>query len=227
MFPGLHQLIRDILVSDPTDVVQFVLEPLAYPSILADFQTHGEHFRHLLSYLTRTFAFSLHRQYQKLITPPVQTALSSIEKHTKTYVSGTEGDTAHSTQPGQGYVDPAVPSTDLSSLTPYQLQLAAQSDSIAIPSINNSLVYYPYQTRDHGGRYGGGALAGSVWQNAIPYHCRGVHGEEGGAGEAVHGSGSDACYQQSVSKYSNGSIPSVIPVSASYCSAVSTSLVLE
>ena len=53
MFPGLHQSIRNILEADPTDIVQFILEPLAFPLILADYQTHGSHFAHQLSYLTK------------------------------------------------------------------------------------------------------------------------------------------------------------------------------
>ena len=44
-----------------------VLEPLAFPDILTDFVSHGVHFAHLLAYLTRTFAFCMHRDYQRLI----------------------------------------------------------------------------------------------------------------------------------------------------------------
>ena len=89
MFPGLHQSIRDILVADPTDIVQFILEPLAFPQILADYRTHGSHFGHQLSYLTRTFAFSVHQQYQKLVKneadPTISHSFANIS------LSGTEG----------------------------------------------------------------------------------------------------------------------------------------
>ena len=46
-------------------IAQFVLEPLAFPPILADFTSHGEQFSHQLSFLTRTFAFYMHNQYKK------------------------------------------------------------------------------------------------------------------------------------------------------------------
>ena len=46
-------------------IVQFVLEPLAFPLILADFTSHGEQFSHQLSFLTRTFAFYMHKHYKK------------------------------------------------------------------------------------------------------------------------------------------------------------------
>ena len=61
MFPTLHATIRAVLVSDPTDIVQFVLEPLALPSILEDAMTHGINFMEQLSYMTRTFAFYMQR----------------------------------------------------------------------------------------------------------------------------------------------------------------------
>ena len=69
----------------------------------------------------------------------------------------------------------------------------------------NSLEYDPHTFLGHGGRYGGRALPSSVRQHfskTNPYSYRDLHGEEGGAGEAVQGSGSVACYQQSVFKVS-------------------------
>ena len=65
MFPTLHSTIRQVLASTPNIIVQFVLEPLAFPSILADFTSQGEQFSHQLSFLTRTFAFYMHNQYKK------------------------------------------------------------------------------------------------------------------------------------------------------------------
>ena len=67
MFPTLHATIRAVLESPDHIIVQFVLEPLAFPDILTDFVSHGVHFAHLLAYLTRTFAFCMHRDYQRLI----------------------------------------------------------------------------------------------------------------------------------------------------------------
>ena len=63
MFPTLHSTIRQVLASTPNIIVQFVLEPLAFPSILADFTSQGEQFSHQLSFLTRSFAFYMHNQY--------------------------------------------------------------------------------------------------------------------------------------------------------------------
>ena len=64
MFPSLHSTIRQVLASAPEIIVQFVLEPLAFPPILADFKSHGDQFSHQLAYLTRTFAFYMHNQYK-------------------------------------------------------------------------------------------------------------------------------------------------------------------
>ena len=64
MFPNLHSTIREVLASAPNTIVQFVLEPLAFPPILADFTSHGDQFSHQLAYLKRTFAFYRHNQYK-------------------------------------------------------------------------------------------------------------------------------------------------------------------
>ena len=82
-------------------------------------------------------------------------------------------------------------------------------------------MYYPQVTLGQGGRSDNGAAAVSVCQNTLSYQGWGLHGEEGGAGEAVHGLGSVACYQQSVSQYqsrsfllSNSCQPSTVVQSA-------------
>ena len=67
MFPSLHATIRKVLESPADIVVQFVLEPLAFKDILSDFKSLGTQYAHQLSYLTRTFAFNMHREYQRLI----------------------------------------------------------------------------------------------------------------------------------------------------------------
>ena len=66
MFPSLHAVIRAVLASDPADIVQFVLELLALPSVLKDVMLHGDHFLNHISYMTRTFAFYMHRHYKQL-----------------------------------------------------------------------------------------------------------------------------------------------------------------
>ena len=67
MFPNLHATIRAILVSPPPTIVQFILEPLAFKPILSDYLTLGEQYAQQLAYMTRTFAFYIHREHQKLL----------------------------------------------------------------------------------------------------------------------------------------------------------------
>ena len=73
MFPSLHSTIREILDSDESTKTQFILEPLAFPQIAQDFNNHGQRFIDQLSYLTRTFAFYIDREYKKIVlAPPTQ-----------------------------------------------------------------------------------------------------------------------------------------------------------
>ena len=67
MFPTLHSIIRDVLASNEAAKVQFILEPLAFPQLANCYQLHGQRFIEQLSYLTRTFAFYIHREYQKIL----------------------------------------------------------------------------------------------------------------------------------------------------------------
>ena len=66
MFPSLHSTIRAVLESEPADIVQFLLEPLALSSVLEDAMTYGNNFIQQLSYMTRTFAFYMQRHYRQL-----------------------------------------------------------------------------------------------------------------------------------------------------------------
>ena len=67
MFPTLHATIRDILNYDEQTRAQFVLEPLAFPILISDFQTFGKRFIEQVSYLTRTFAFYIDKEYRKIL----------------------------------------------------------------------------------------------------------------------------------------------------------------
>ena len=67
MFPTLHSTISNVLTSNEATKVQFILEPLAFPQLANCFQIHGQRFIEQLSYLTRTFAFYIHREYQKIL----------------------------------------------------------------------------------------------------------------------------------------------------------------
>ena len=84
MFPTLHATIRAVLESTEDIIVQFVLEPLAFPDILSDFKSHGIHFAHLLSYLSRTFAFNMHRDYQRLLKSINDPTQHQVLYHTRT-----------------------------------------------------------------------------------------------------------------------------------------------
>ena len=66
MYPALHSNIRDVLESDVETKVQFILEPLAFTQVAASAKMHGARFIQQLAYLTRTFAFYMHREYDKL-----------------------------------------------------------------------------------------------------------------------------------------------------------------
>ena len=81
MFPSLHSTIREILDCDESTKTQFILEPLAFPQIANDFLNHGQRFIEQLSYLTRTFAFYIDREYRKIIlTSPTQHQPLSLTK---------------------------------------------------------------------------------------------------------------------------------------------------
>ena len=66
MYPALHSTIRDVLESDENTKVQFIMEPLIFPQVAASAQMHGTRFIEQLAYLTRTFAFYMHREYLNL-----------------------------------------------------------------------------------------------------------------------------------------------------------------
>ena len=72
MFPTLHSTIRDVLESDDLVKVQFIIEPLAFHQLSNCFQLYGQRFIEQLSYLTRTFAFYMDKEYQ---------AMLKLEKH--------------------------------------------------------------------------------------------------------------------------------------------------
>ena len=66
MFPALHSTtIRDVLCSDENTKPQFILEQLALPKLSECFKFYGQRFIDQLSYITRTFAFHIHREYKK------------------------------------------------------------------------------------------------------------------------------------------------------------------
>lgn len=67
MFPTLHSIIREVLKSNENFKVQFIIEPLAFPQLATMSKLHGPKFIEQISYITRTFAFYIHREYQKIL----------------------------------------------------------------------------------------------------------------------------------------------------------------
>ena len=67
MYPTLHSTIREVLDSAEAIKVQFILEPLAFPQLASLAKLHGQRFVEQVSYLTRTFAFYIHREHQNII----------------------------------------------------------------------------------------------------------------------------------------------------------------
>ena len=66
MYPALHSTIRDVLESDDATKVQFIMEPLAFQTVAASAKMHGNRFIDQLAYITRTFAFYMHREYMRI-----------------------------------------------------------------------------------------------------------------------------------------------------------------
>ena len=58
----LFALITSIMSASPTEQVKFILNPCANPEILKLVQTQGTPLLEHITYLTRTFAFNMHRK---------------------------------------------------------------------------------------------------------------------------------------------------------------------
>lgn len=65
--PPLHHLFQNIISSGPTEQVKFILSPSAHPVILTLTQQYGKELLDHVYYLTRTFAFNMHRRKSILI----------------------------------------------------------------------------------------------------------------------------------------------------------------
>ena len=67
MFPHLHGFIKEILHADEDTKTQFFLEPMAFQVIRQECSNHGLHYLGTISYLSRSFVFSIHREFIKRI----------------------------------------------------------------------------------------------------------------------------------------------------------------
>ena len=60
--PPLHRLILEILGSSPEHQVKFILNSTAFPELIKLVQAYGQELQNTVLYLTRTYAFAIHRQ---------------------------------------------------------------------------------------------------------------------------------------------------------------------
>ena len=116
-FPSLHNLVmKKVLSSTATQQVKFILDASADAELLQLVQLHGQQVLDLVLYLTRTWAYCIHREKMILIGrwPGKKSTLSAYPHQINNYVTNTctfPGDPAltnHHTAPGY-YEDP-VPS---------------------------------------------------------------------------------------------------------------------
>ena len=76
--PPLHRLILRMLGSTPETQVRFILDSTAFPEVIGLMQLYGQEIQDRILYLTRTWAFTLHRQKMKILGrwPDSQSRLS-------------------------------------------------------------------------------------------------------------------------------------------------------
>ena len=60
--PELQSLIRKILSSPPDQQVKFILDSTSNPVVISLHQAHGQPLLNLVLYMTRTFAYCIHRE---------------------------------------------------------------------------------------------------------------------------------------------------------------------
>ena len=61
-YPALYDLLTRILASNPTSIVSFILDPSSNPEIIGLSQSCGSPLLELVFYLTRSWAYSIHRE---------------------------------------------------------------------------------------------------------------------------------------------------------------------
>ena len=195
MFPTLHAIIRNILDSDDKDcIVQFILEPLVFPPILENFRSHGVNFRHQLSYLTRTFAFYIHREYEKLVEPTIlPPPLRDNIFPNSCSVSASRWDVtnhcmpATSTPPDLSYTVPIVPVPVPCNTVPTNT-LPTNTHPVLATSLSSNVGAAQYHHTDQ--EHGAGSLCGAVasQERRITTMTGNINdwlGDEEGNGESV------------------------------------------
>ena len=75
--PPLHNLILSVLGSDPVTQVMFILDSTSWPQIVNLVQVFGQEVLEIVLYLTRTWAFSIHKHKLKLLGRWPETRASS------------------------------------------------------------------------------------------------------------------------------------------------------
>ena len=65
--PALLRFISEIVCAPPHDLTQFILDPIQFPAILAMRSTLGQDILSHIYYLTRNFAYYMHRGKNDII----------------------------------------------------------------------------------------------------------------------------------------------------------------
>ena len=129
MYPTLHTLIRHVLNATNEIKVQFVLEPLAFTTIKDLSKFHGCAFLEQISYINRTFAFSMHQEYKKILEKIKDNPLLDT-LYSNTLLISAQPNQSHSEDPMS--LSPALPSQTRPDL-PCQ-QTCARPASRALPA---------------------------------------------------------------------------------------------
>ena len=110
LIPPLQLYIKQVLVSPATVRMAFILDCVAVPEIISLYQTHGMAVLDTALYITRTYAYYIHRKKLILTGKWPYTAKDSDCSHlnqlSKTYIAGT---TELTGEPGMYAVCTAVP----------------------------------------------------------------------------------------------------------------------
>ena len=82
-YPRLHAIIQQVLLSCAKVRTQFILEPMALAQVVTLYQDYGQPLVDLISYITRTYAFYIHREKHLIMgTWPGHQQKSTIDRGT-------------------------------------------------------------------------------------------------------------------------------------------------
>ena len=93
--PPLHSLIVRILSSAPEVQVRFILDSTAYPELIQLVQAYGQEIQDRVLYLTRTWAFAMHKHKLKLLGRWPEHQMHNMNKDPLTADNETNNDYAN------------------------------------------------------------------------------------------------------------------------------------